>query len=95
MSATLAGVVPAPRCDRSPQRVRPTALRRPTKSVQCCNSVRAPLRVALVAPTLRILGGHAVQADRLLTCWAGDSQVRAFLSDQSRTAVAIRRAHSR
>jgi glycosyltransferase involved in cell wall biosynthesis len=40
---------------------------------------RPPLRVALVAPTLRILGGHAVQADRLLTCWAGDGEVRAAL----------------
>jgi len=38
-----------------------------------------PLCVALVAPTLRILGGHAVQADRLLTCWAEDSEVRASL----------------
>jgi glycosyltransferase involved in cell wall biosynthesis len=35
--------------------------------------------VALVAPTLRILGGHAVQADRLLTGWAGDSEIRASL----------------
>ncbi len=40
---------------------------------------RPPLHVALVAPTLRILGGHAVQADRLLTCWAGDAEVRAAL----------------
>jgi len=39
----------------------------------------APLRVALVAPTLRILGGHAVQADRLLSCWSGDTQVQATL----------------
>ena len=37
------------------------------------------LKIAIVAPTLRILGGHAVQADRLLTCWTGDSQVRASL----------------
>jgi L-malate glycosyltransferase len=40
---------------------------------------RASLHVALVAPALRILGGHAVQADRLLACWANDSDVRASL----------------
>jgi glycosyltransferase involved in cell wall biosynthesis len=38
-----------------------------------------PLRVALVAPTLRILGGQAVQADRLLKAWAGDGEVVASL----------------
>jgi len=38
-----------------------------------------PLRVALVAPTLGILGGQAVQARRLLTGWAGDPEVRAWL----------------
>lgn len=47
-----------------------------------CNTTREGpprLHVALVAPTLRILGGHAVQADRLLTCWADDPEVRASL----------------
>jgi glycosyltransferase involved in cell wall biosynthesis len=39
----------------------------------------SPLRVAMVAPTLRILGGQAVQADRLLKAWAGDEDVAAWL----------------
>jgi glycosyltransferase involved in cell wall biosynthesis len=43
------------------------------------SSVQAPLRVALVAPSLDILGGQAVQADRLLQAWAGDPDVRAYL----------------
>src|SRR5918999_5811923 len=38
-----------------------------------------PLRVALVAPSMRILGGQAVQADRLLRAWEGDADVRAWL----------------
>lgn len=33
------------------------------------------LRVALVAPSLDILGGQAVQADRLLNAWNGDDDV--------------------
>ena len=33
------------------------------------------LRVALVAPSLDILGGQAVQADRLLRAWAADPEV--------------------
>jgi L-malate glycosyltransferase len=33
------------------------------------------LRVALVAPSLDILGGQAVQADRLLHAWNGDDEV--------------------
>jgi len=37
------------------------------------------LRVALVAPSLRILGGQAVQADRLLQSWRGDPDVDAWL----------------
>ncbi len=38
-----------------------------------------PLRVALVAPSMGILGGQAVQADRLLRAWSGDPAVRAWL----------------
>jgi hypothetical protein len=34
-----------------------------------------PIRVALVAPTLRILGGHSVQAVRLLNGWHDDPEV--------------------
>jgi glycosyltransferase involved in cell wall biosynthesis len=37
------------------------------------------INVAIVAPTLRILGGQAVQAGRLLDAWAGDPEVRAWL----------------
>jgi glycosyltransferase involved in cell wall biosynthesis len=37
------------------------------------------LRVALVAPSLEILGGQAVQADRLLRAWADDLDVEAWL----------------
>jgi glycosyltransferase involved in cell wall biosynthesis len=37
------------------------------------------LRVALVAPSLRILGGQAVQADRLLRAWRDDPDVEAWL----------------
>ncbi len=39
----------------------------------------ATLRVAFVAPSLAILGGQAVQADRLLRAWQGDPDVDAFL----------------
>jgi glycosyltransferase involved in cell wall biosynthesis len=41
--------------------------------------MRAPVNVAIVAPTLRILGGQAVQADRLLRAWEGDPEIRAWL----------------
>lgn len=41
--------------------------------------MRAPVNVAIVGPTLRILGGQAVQADRLLKAWEGDPEVRAWL----------------
>jgi glycosyltransferase involved in cell wall biosynthesis len=37
------------------------------------------LRLAIVAPTLRILGGQAVQADRLLRQWRDDPDVDAWL----------------
>jgi glycosyltransferase involved in cell wall biosynthesis len=37
------------------------------------------LNVAFVAPSLRILGGQAVQADRLLAAWDNDSDVDAWL----------------
>jgi glycosyltransferase involved in cell wall biosynthesis len=39
----------------------------------------SPLRVAIVAPSLRILGGQAVQADRLLRAWRNDPEVSAWL----------------
>ena len=37
------------------------------------------LRVAFVAPSLGILGGQAVQADRLLRAWQGDPDIEAWL----------------
>src|SRR5947207_10155909 len=37
------------------------------------------LRVAIVAPSLRILGGHSVQAQSLLDGWSKDSDVDAWL----------------
>ncbi len=37
------------------------------------------LRVAMVAPSLRILGGQAVQADRLLLSWRDDPELDAWL----------------
>jgi glycosyltransferase involved in cell wall biosynthesis len=37
------------------------------------------LRVAFVAPSLRILGGQAVQADRLLDAWRDDPDIDAWL----------------
>src|SRR6185436_8619472 len=37
------------------------------------------LRVAIVAPSLRILGGQAVQAQRLLDAWSNDPEVDAWL----------------
>lgn len=43
------------------------------------NPNQAPLRVAIVAPTLGILGGQAVQAQRLLDGWRDDSDVQAWL----------------
>jgi glycosyltransferase involved in cell wall biosynthesis len=38
-----------------------------------------PIKVAVVAPSLRILGGQAVQAERLLTAWHSDPDVHAWL----------------
>jgi glycosyltransferase involved in cell wall biosynthesis len=37
------------------------------------------LRVAIVAPSLRILGGHSVQAQQMLQGWTGDADVQAWL----------------
>jgi glycosyltransferase involved in cell wall biosynthesis len=37
------------------------------------------IRIAIVAPSLRILGGHAVQARRLLDAWRADPAVDAWL----------------
>lgn len=42
-------------------------------------SNRVPIRVAVVAPSLRILGGQAVQAQRLIDAWRGDDAVQPWL----------------
>jgi L-malate glycosyltransferase len=38
-----------------------------------------PLRVALVAASLRIVGGHSVQAQRLIDAWRRDGRIGAWL----------------
>jgi L-malate glycosyltransferase len=43
------------------------------------NGPARPLRIAIVAPSIGILGGQAVQAARLLRAWQGDPDVRAWL----------------
>jgi len=48
------------------------------RTVACMNRSR-PLNVAIVAPSMAILGGQAVQADRLLTAWRNDPEVHGWL----------------
>ncbi|MEO8074814.1 MAG: glycosyltransferase family 4 protein [Acidobacteriota bacterium] len=38
-----------------------------------------PLKIAIVAPSMGILGGQAVQAQRLIDAWRGDPDVQAWL----------------
>lgn len=45
-----------------------------------CAEPHRPLRIAIVAASLRILGGQAVQAQRLLEGWNGDPDVEAWLT---------------
>jgi len=47
--------------------------------VSASSSSARRLRVAIVAPSLDILGGQAVQARRLLDGWRGDPEVEAWL----------------
>ncbi len=49
------------------------------------------IRVALVAPSLGILGGQAVQADRLLRAWRDDPDVEAWLVPINPAPAALRR----
>jgi glycosyltransferase involved in cell wall biosynthesis len=50
------------------------------RRIVCYSAVRMhKLKVAFVAPSLEILGGQAVQADRLLHEWKGDAEVEAWL----------------
>jgi glycosyltransferase involved in cell wall biosynthesis len=48
-------------------------------AVSFVRSSSLPVRVALVAPSLGILGGQAVQAHRLLHAWHGDPEIDARL----------------
>src|SRR5258705_9590334 len=41
--------------------------------------MRSRLRVAVVAPRLDILGGQAVQGDRLIRAWRDDQEIEAWL----------------
>jgi glycosyltransferase involved in cell wall biosynthesis len=43
------------------------------------NAPLRPLRIAIVAASLRILGGQAVQAQRMIDGWQGDPEVNAWL----------------
>src|SRR6476661_9841165 len=49
------------------------------RSTPLSSTPSPPVKVALVAPSLRILGGQAVQADRLLRAWKHDPEIRAWL----------------
>jgi glycosyltransferase involved in cell wall biosynthesis len=53
------------------------------------------LKVAVVAPSLRILGGQAVQADRLLNAWRGDPDVDAWLVPVNPLPAGLLRAATR
>ena len=50
-----------------------------TGRVLCTAALVSRLNVALVAPSMNILGGQAVQASRLLRAWTDDPDVRAWL----------------
>src|SRR4051812_5492149 len=45
----------------------------------CMAAAVSRLNVAILAPSMQILGGHAVQASRLLRAWRDDPDVRAWL----------------
>jgi glycosyltransferase involved in cell wall biosynthesis len=48
-------------------------------STDTVDLINSPLNLAIVAPSLRILGGQSVQADALLRAWSADEEVRAWL----------------
>src|SRR5262249_39928022 len=52
---------------------------RPSTLIPLSRFLMRKLRVAFVAPSLRILSGQAVQANRLLGAWRGDPDVDAWL----------------
>ena len=49
------------------------------RPIRMCPAPKPPLRVAIVAASLRILGGQAVQAQRMLDGWQDDPDVQAWL----------------
>jgi glycosyltransferase involved in cell wall biosynthesis len=51
----------------------------------------SPLRVAIVAPSLGILGGHSVQAEGLIRAWRNDPDVYAWLVPINPTPPALLR----
>jgi L-malate glycosyltransferase len=51
----------------------------PRPTAQMNTPSHRQLRVAVVAPSMGILGGQAVQADRLIRAWQEDPDVRAWL----------------
>jgi L-malate glycosyltransferase len=50
---------------------------KPSSSPISRTTLHAPLRVAIVAASLRYVGGQSVQADLLASYWQGDSEVHA------------------
>jgi len=55
-----------------------------------------PIRVLLIAPSLNIIGGQSIQADRLLRCLANDSSVQIqFLPVNPRLPSALSRKYLR
>ena len=69
---------------RGPRHLQPRAQARhlhgtPADQQMADEDSTSALRIAIVAPSLAILGGQAVQAQRLLEGWRDDRDVRAFL----------------
>src|SRR3954447_12567009 len=79
---SMSGEVPH-MCIPQRQRIRPRGARFAELSEdvesQADYAGRARLRVAIVAPSMGILGGQAVQAARLVRAWEGDPEVEAWL----------------
>jgi L-malate glycosyltransferase len=59
-----------------PEDAAPASRRAPTGGTE---TTRRPIRLAIVAPTLAIMGGHSVQAQQMLHGWQDDAEVEAWL----------------
>src|SRR6185312_2328260 len=55
------------------------------------SAVHQRLKIAIVAPSMAILGGQAVQAARLLDSWRGDPDIEAWLVPINPTPPAVLR----